>query len=910
MVMNIIDRAIFDVDEVICGNINFFNRDDRGILSQNILGQIRNFTEYVIIKVTLGNDIDPNDYEINKQAMEKLRQNGKLRFLYCFHEMLQKSVSHYTFDKESSERLMLKYYEYLLKIKKYLKENYNLEVLHNLSKFPLNVDSELEIYYKKIVEKIENPSEFRKPIENDERYYVQKVKPFFISEEIFYEVTLTTANSYVSKFDRVICFTKCDIVDIYAIKFKMHTDQIDVFGKEVAIYIIDEYEISIRQCEFTNLSKKFGCNIHPSTSSNEYKGLMKFLTESKMPLTELISSERSYYECVKQEIIENARSVLIFPIFDKCRDIVLNNKPGSNVLRYLLYNMNNKIIRSQYSFTKCVYLSDLYLCYGCIPFDTMPFCTSLCEHNPRLYDLFLLIPSENRTHELFARYIKNNTEIEGKLFTSINEINGFEGYDIDKLIRDYNRKLYYKHVFRKLEKFNNHIYLKGYVADCEGIITRLQQLTESGIDFYKNTVNDWLNKTSLKIDDDTKKNIIREMFVDSKVAVIYGAAGTGKTTLVNYVSDIFFEYNKLFLANTNPAVDNLQRKIKTKNSCYKTISKFLTTSNKDVEYDILFIDECSTVSNKDMMEILNKASFKLLVLVGDIYQIESILFGNWFTIIQNYLPQNSIFELTTAYRTDDEKLLTLWDRVRKFEDSILEFAVKNKYTARLDETIFEKVDDDEIILCLNYDGLYGINNMNRFLQYKNPNKSYVCGLNTYKEGDPVLFNETDRLSSLIHNNSKGTIYKINEEYDRIEFYIELEEAINGLDAKKYDICLVGQSKNNKSIISFYVNKFRNSDEDEHNGDLTIVPFQVAYAISIHKAQGLEYKSVKVVISNEVEEKITHNIFYTAITRTRKYLTIYWSPETEKTVLGKFDPIISNKDSILLSKLCSLKTVMR
>ena len=45
----------------------------------------------------------------------------------------------------------------------------------------------------------------------------------------------------------------------------------------------------------------------------------------------------------------------------------------------------------------------------------------------------------------------------------------------------------------------------------------------------------------------------------------------------------------------------------------------------------------------------------------------------------------------------------------------------------------------------------------------------------------------------------------------------------------------------------------------------IVPFQVAYAVSIHKAQGLEYKSVKIVITNEVEELITHNIFYTAIT---------------------------------------------
>ena len=49
----------------------------------------------------------------------------------------------------------------------------------------------------------------------------------------------------------------------------------------------------------------------------------------------------------------------------------------------------------------------------------------------------------------------------------------------------------------------------------------------------------------------------------------------------------------------------------------------------------------------------------------------------------------------------------------------------------------------------------------------------------------------------------------------------------------------------------------------------IVPFQVAYAVSIHKAQGLEYKSVKIVITNDVEELITHNIFYTAITRAKE-----------------------------------------
>ena len=57
-----------------------------------------------------------------------------------------------------------------------------------------------------------------------------------------------------------------------------------------------------------------------------------------------------------------------------------------------------------------------------------------------------------------------------------------------------------------------------------------------------------------------KKNILNEMFVNSQVALIYGAAGTGKTYLLNHVAQLFDEQTKLFLANTNPAVDNLRAK--------------------------------------------------------------------------------------------------------------------------------------------------------------------------------------------------------------------------------------------------------------------------------------------------------------------------------------------------------------
>ena len=122
---------------------------------------------------------------------------------------------------------------------------------------------------------------------------------------------------------------------------------------------------------------------------------------------------------------------------------------------------------------------------------------------------------------------------------------------------------------------------------------------------------------------------------------------------------------------------------------------------------------------------------------------------------------------------------------------------------------------------------------------------------------------------------------------------------------EYEFELIGESETGKSIISFGVNQYRSTDEDDEDNDSAVVPFQVAYAVSIHKAQGLEYDSVRIVITNETEERITHNIFYTAITRAKNKLKIYWSPETEQSVLERLEVKNSQKDAYLLSQLSSL-----
>lgn len=899
-----IDKAIFDTNSVICDNITYLGVGDRGLLSQNILGHLRNLVEYIAVKVySNGQDVNPNIYNLNVAAVKEMQCRGDLRFLYRFHEMLQKSVSHYTVDKDGSERLMLKYYEYLLRIKNYLSQVYGLDILENISEFPLNTDVELSDYYEKIAEKIECPSELSYPVTYSDRYYIQKIKPFFVNQKIYYEVTFTTATANTSKFDRVIAFTQREIVDNYAVKFSIHNDMIRILDKDMSILVIDDYEVSIRPCEWDNLSELFGPRVNHSTNSIEYKNLMEFLSTVKMSLTELVSSDQDYYDFIKGQITEHAQSIKIYGMFDRCRDIIVNNKPGANVLRYLLYRMNNRVIKWQYKNEQCGELSNLYLNYRCIPFDSMPYCTSLRKHNPKIYDLIESISVSGHEHELFARYIKNNTEIGGHLFTPKAEIEGFN--NIDDLIHRYNSFLYYKHKGRRLEKYKDHIYIKSYVEDSTEIIKRLQVLASSGVSQYTASVDSWILRESYVIDDIGKKEALRWMFANSHLALIYGSAGTGKSTMIKHISNIWADKNKLYLANTHPAVDNMRRKVTAGNCEYNTIAKFLSKRSDKIDCDILFIDECSTVSNDDMRKVLEKANFKLLVLVGDVYQIESIFFGNWFSIAKKFVPKTSVFELTHPYRTTNTDLLTVWDRVRKLDDAILEPLVKNGFVARLDESIFEHSNIDEIILCLNYDGLYGINNINRFLQNGNPNEAVIWGINVYKVGDPILFNESNIFSPLIHNNTKGKIVGIHPENQQLRFDIELEESINEIEASGYGFELIGESANGKTIISFSVNKYRSTDEDDADNDSTMVPFQVAYAVSIHKAQGLEYDSVKIVITNEVEERITHNIFYTAITRAKNRLKIYWSPETEQSVLGRLEVRNCNKDAYLLAQLSAL-----
>lgn len=899
--MDNIDRAILDTNATICKNISIFDDSDRGLLSQNILQNLRNFIEHISLKIYAHNkgiEVGDNFDNIQK-GNSYVNAQGRLKFLSKFHTLLTISVSHYTLDGENSERLMLKYYEYLLKIKSYLKKEYNFEVLENIDQFPISIDPAFAYYYEQIATKINEVKLARKKSSYDGGYYIQKIKPFFVNKEVYYEVTFTVANDYTSKFDRLIAFTKLDITTNYAVKLNISIDTIEVFGSQMPIRIIDDWEVSIRPCELKHFASIFGVNREWSRTV-EYNNLMSFLKRTGFTLVEVVDLSNTHYQHFRNLIQEKARATNILSLLDTARSLLKNKNPGSNVIRYLLFKLNNRIIKDQYDPNACRLLSNLMLKVGCKPFDEMPFVTSLVGHNPKLHDLFDCISFVGREYELLARKITTNIETKGKLYTARREIIGFD--DVDLLMQRYNNNLYFKHKpQRLLEDYKSHLYINGYEDNTVRIINIIKDLTRVGIQNYSASVDSWLPQSGVD-DKEEKMPALRKMFDNSSVSLVYGAAGTGKTTLIKHISNYFHDARKLYLANTNTAVNNLERNISVKNSVFSTVYSFCYNQRIDIEYDLLIIDECSTISNEDMLRVLQKSSFKYLILVGDIYQIESIRYGNWFSAVRSFMPDSSVIELTKPFRTKKENLLTLWNKVRNLDDDILEHITKNdnRYSSILNESVLESTDDDEIILCLNYDGLYGINNINHFLQGNNPNKEVTWGVHTYKVGDPILFNESKRFMPSIYNNQKGRIAGIEIKDSKICFDIELDKVITSFDALNSNLYLVGNSENGNSIIRFHVDNLPDTDNDDDSISTAIVPFQVSYAVSIHKAQGLEYNSVKVVIANETEEMVTHNIFYTAITRAREKLKVYWSQETENKVLKGFEKRDSRKDVSLLA----------
>ncbi|WP_243695213.1 hypothetical protein [Agromyces protaetiae] len=366
-------RAASDAIET---NISMITAD-RGFLSKNVLQYLRDLVEAMIVWAHIGDPTQRFTYQTQfDPARDFAKAQAKYRPLTRFHAMLQVSVSHFTLDEDPSERLMLKYYEYLLRTRQIAKDHLGVEILRNLESFPLDLDPLLREYHEKIAARIEAPGLIPPGGPHRDRYYVLSSRPFYANGRIYYEVTFAPAHNRTSKFDRIIGFTNIEVSDSYAANMELEGSSIDVFGQAMPIVLIRSWEVSIRPCEFNNYARFFGQQTKVGSGQLEYRNLMQYLTTTQFSLLDLVDMPDADFKRIRTWATDGIkRADEIFTMLQSSRDVIRLNRPGTRILRYLLLGMNNNVVRAQYQPDRCGWLSNLYITPMSRPFDTMPFCT-------------------------------------------------------------------------------------------------------------------------------------------------------------------------------------------------------------------------------------------------------------------------------------------------------------------------------------------------------------------------------------------------------------------------------------------------------------------------------------------------------------------------------------------------------
>ena len=695
------------------------------------------------------------------------------------------------------------------------------------------------------------------------------------------------ALDFSNKNDRFLAFSILDIPDNYAIKARFITKKITIFKQETDCNIITDFSVAIRPCELEKIAYILGYE-YRINRTKEYWNLMNYFNNGGIPLNKIIELSKKEYDIVMNSIFRDNKKSMLYKIINKSRVYTKQKSVGSNVLKYLLYKLNNKIISLQIAKSSDDSFSKINLSKRTYSFDKAPLSMCPINHVPSFKDLLEVFDFQEHKNEIISRTISLASIDSSCIYLSEERV---KTTNLDDIIASYNSQ-YMKPSLegRKIMRYGKYLYLNENELNTVNVLKIILNFSkkENFVD-YSNFINSKIMEKQFIFTDPIKEAALKRMFDKSSVFIVYGPAGSGKSYFAKYVLNSLEDLNNVCIATTNPAVENMRRKFENSKARYLTITKFLSEYNLFTKIDLLIIDECSAVSTKDINDILTKTKPKLLLLLGDTYQIKPITFGNRFSLLTYFVDCSKYVILNNQYRCDtDSFLLTLRNEVRELKNNIKEYLSSNEISHKLEDenSLFKKESDDEIILCLNYDGLYGINNINRIFQKKNNHKEYKWKQYFFIVGDPIVFNDSTIYKNVFYNNLKGRILHIVENDLNFVFTVKIERNVSSIACAANNINYIGIDGNG-TIVSFEIKKFDENYYDNDSTGNTHIPFQIAYALSIHKAQGLEYDSVKIIISNEVEENITHSVFYTAITRAKRILNIYWTPETEEKIISNF-----------------------
>lgn len=898
--MKIIDKRLKETADAIDRKFFKVNEENRGEISTDILSHIRNFCEAFMYKVY--DEETVADLYQTQDNLVIVRKYFKDKYfdIWKFHTLLDSSVGHMDFGPMQSEALTIRYIPKLVLLKDFLFREYGISVLENIDKYPLDLDNSIVSFYEKILNVLLKSRPDKEKFTRNQ-YFVRKRSMKYIHGHIFYEYVFDVSDDKANKFNTFVCYSFKNIRFDYDLKLLVSKKEITYLKTRIIVNIIYDYEYSIRPCAFRNLLYLINFDDATCKRDKEYLSLMRYIKYSKKSLVDLIDNET---------LVDLTPDGYYHKFISNVKKFVKANHFGTNIIRFLLLNMRNSTIKAQTYKPQGIMppynekFDGLRIGLASKSFELMPFAFSPKEARPSIHTLFELFDSSDSAEEILYNYLVDYINRNNTLFVKPHDI-GYSDKVFIYLKDRFNERLlkenpYYKNY--KIIELNGYYTVEEYYNSTKNVILNALRLCDVK---NKKVNNDYTSNVILS---DKQKNVLMNSFVNASISLITGSAGTGKTTIIKEFIKNNSDKKILCLTTTNTANNNLKIRGFLGNVTYKNISQFEKEKNYEF-FDVIIIDEASFVSTKSINLILSTYANSAFLLVGDPGQIESIEFGNWFDLLLNLLKNRGVvFALDVEYRSEAVEMANVWNEVRLGKKkNILELLSAYEMTEEINDDIFN-LQENEVVLCLNYDGLYGINNINRYLQASNPNVAYEYQQNLYKVGDPVIFITNDYSSYGIYNNLNGKIIEIKDKDETITFKIELLDKMSYIGKLSPEVEVVEENSKCYAIVEkmkYYTDKY-DSDMDTR----TKLPFQISYAMSIHKAQGLEFDSVKIVITKEADEQVTKNIFYTAVTRAKKKLKVYWQPEVANYVLDNIENSVDSKtvDLSILSE--QLKTKLQ
>lgn len=375
---------------------------------------------------------------------------------------------------------------------------------------------------------------------------------------------------------------------------------------------------------------------------------------------------------------------------------------------------------------------------------------------------------------------------------------------------------------------------------------------------------------------------IKESY-QKKFLIITGGPGTGKTTIMKAITELYRQMNKLdysslqekiaLLAPTGRAAKRMTETTLLRASTIhrflkwqKETNKFQVNEYNKSKVEFVIIDEASMIDTYLMASLLKGISANCkIVMVGDDHQLPSVGPGQ---VLHDLIQSEKlpVIKLTELYRQGkDSNILSLAYDIRQGTINEKIFNVGDDLTFiksspnQVIDNILEITDTykdlsykDFQILCPMYKTIAGIDEINNHIQKKfnkkaKDKKEIATSEVIFREGDKVI-QLTNMPDENVYNGDIGIIKEIKTSPKK--------EIIIDFDG---------------NIVKYTPSNFAN--------------FRLAYAISIHKAQGSEFEVVIIPIVKNFNKMLYRKLIYTGVTRSKKKLYLIGDIEALKTAVN-------------------------